>query len=87
MGTGAEALRHSLPAMTATANSVTLQSVADWKWETSSDHRGNVPAVPQAERIAFSSLMDIERPTPSQIRLREAIRRKLSYRISREIGW
>jgi hypothetical protein len=72
---------------TAVATPVTLESVTDWKWESSSDHRGRVPAVPQSERIAFSSIMDMERPTRDQIKLREAIRRKLSYRISREIGW
>jgi hypothetical protein len=31
--------------------------------------------------------MDLERPSQQQIALREAIRRKISYRISREIGW
>jgi hypothetical protein len=73
--------------MTGATSSVTLQSVTDWKWENSSEHRGRVPAVPQVERIAFSAIMDVERPTRAQIELREAIRRKLSYRISREIGW
>jgi hypothetical protein len=73
--------------MSTAATPVTLESVTDWKWESSSGHRGRVPVVPQSERIAFSSIMDMERPTRDQIKLREAIRRKLSYRISREIGW
>jgi hypothetical protein len=87
MGIGGKRLYRHSPAMTAFTTPVTLESVTDWKWESSSDHRGRVPAVPQSERIAFSSIMDMERPTRDQIKLREAIRRKLSYRISREIGW
>ena len=67
--------------------SVTLESVTNWEWESSPDHRSQVPVVPYSERIAFSSIMDMERPTRDQVELREAIRRKLSYRISREIGW
>jgi hypothetical protein len=73
--------------MTATVSSVTLQSVTDWKWETTPDHRCKVPVVSYEERCTFSSIMDMERPTRAQIELREAIRRKISYRISREIGW
>ena len=70
-----------------TTAAVTLQSVQEWNWVTTTDHRGRVPEVPHAERVTFSRLMDTERPTREQIALREAIRCKISYRISREIGW
>jgi hypothetical protein len=71
---------------TATAQ-ITIESVSQWYWETTDGHRGRVPVVTMDERYEFSSIMDTERPTRQQIELREAIRRKISYRISREIGW
>ena len=66
---------------------VTIESVEEWNWVDSEDHRTKVPEVSHAERVTFSRLMDLERPTRKEIALREAIRRKISYRISREIGW
>ncbi len=71
--------------MASTVSLITLQSVTDWEWETTLDHRCKVPVVSYEERCTFSSIMDMERPTRAQIELREAIRRKISYRISREI--
>ena len=74
--------------MAALTDSVTIASVQNWTWDKHSpDHFAAVPIVHRAERVAFSALMDTERPTPAQIALREAIRRKISYRISKEIGW
>lgn len=77
------------PAMTIfTATTVTVESVQDWKWDRHSpDHRAAVPMLTSDERRTFSLLMDTERPTQQQIALREALRRKISYRISKEIGW
>jgi hypothetical protein len=67
---------------------ISIDQVQQWTWENHSpDHRAAVPVVPSEERRAFSALMDLERPSQQQIALREAIRRKISYRISREIGW
>jgi hypothetical protein len=67
---------------------ISIDQVQQWTWENHSpDHRAAVPVVPYEERCTFSALMDIERPSQQQIALREAIRRKISYRISREIGW
>jgi hypothetical protein len=68
-----------------TAATPTVQSVTDWKWIESSEHRGRVPELPRAERYAFSAIMNIERPTREQIKLRDAIRRKIDYRIARQI--
>lgn len=71
-----------------TTVAVTIESVQNWTWDNHSpDHFAAVPVVDQAERAAFSALMDTCRPTRAQIALREAIRRKISYRISKEIGW
>jgi len=66
---------------------VTLETVNDWAWTSSPDHNGRVPIVTMQERQTFSALMDLERLTVKQVALREAIRRKISFRISREIGW
>jgi len=67
---------------------ISIDQVQQWTWENHSpDHRAAVPVVPPEEHRAFSALMDLERPSQQQIALREAIRRKISYRISREIGW
>jgi len=71
-----------------TAFTVTIESVQDWKWDRHSpDHRAAVPVLTKDERRTFASLMDIYRPTRQQRALREALRRKISYRISKEIGW
>lgn len=70
------------------ATAVTIESVQDWKWDHHSpDHRAAVPVLTSDERHAFARLMDTDRPTRQQIALREALRRKISYRISKEIGW
>lgn len=70
-----------------TTPTITIESVQDWTWDKHSpDHFAPVPIVDYAERRAFSALMDTERPTREEIALREAIRRKISYRISKEIG-
>jgi len=67
---------------------VTIESVQEWIWDKHSpDHFAPVPVVTAQERAAFCSLMDAERLARDQIVLREAIRRKISYRISKEIGW
>ena len=67
---------------------ISIEQVQQWTWDNHSpDHRAAVPVVPYEERRAFSALMDTEKPSQQQIALREAIRRKISYRISREIGW
>ena len=67
---------------------ISIDQVQQWTWDTHSpEHRAPVPVVPFEERRTFSALMDLERPSQTQIALREAIRRKISYRISREIGW
>lgn len=71
-----------------TASTITIESVEYWEWDHhSTDHRAAVPVLTSDERRMFSRLMDIDRPTRQQIALREALRRKISYRISQEIGW
>ena len=71
-----------------TASTITIESVEHWEWDHHSpDHRAAVPVLTSDERRMFSRLMDIDHPTRQQIALREALRRKISYRISREIGW
>ena len=70
-----------------TTATVTIESVQQWTWDKHSpDHFAPVPVVCHAERVTFSALMDTARPTRAQIALREAIRCKISYRISKEIG-
>lgn len=64
---------------------VTIESVQDWKWAHSPGYHGSVPVLTEAERRTFSRLMDTDSPTRQQIALREALRRKINYRISREI--
>ena len=66
---------------------ISIEQVQQWTWDNHSpDHRAAVPIVPYEERCAFVALMDTERPSRQQIALREAIRRKINYRISHEIG-
>jgi hypothetical protein len=66
---------------------VTIASVTAWSFEVSPNHRGRVPVMPKAERTMLAILegrrdRDL---TEDERALRDALKRKLVFRASREI--
>jgi hypothetical protein len=63
---------------------VTLASVTAWAFEVSPDHRGRVPVMPQSERTMLAALEGKSALTDEECALRDALKRKLVFRASRE---
>lgn len=62
-----------------------LDDVKNWRWIDSSAHWAPVPDMPRAEREALAYFMNRLALSGDELRLKNALFRKLAYRAAREM--
>ena len=66
---------------------MTIESICNWTWENSNNHRGKVPAMNRDERSAWIQLSDdkmTRKLSGDEFKMWSALNRKLLFRASRE---